>query len=162
MTRNPRFYLSGVPVHVVQRGNCRQAAFFEDNDYHSYMSWLAEGAQKHGCQVHAYVLMTNHVHLLLTPSSETSVSRLMQCLGRPYVRYFNYTYQRSGALWEGRVKACVEDADNYLLQCQQYIELNPVRAGMVETPGEYRWSSYRPMAWVNRSNCGHRTLSTRC
>lgn len=87
--------------------------------------------------------MTNHVHLLLTPETDEGVSRLMQTLGRKYVRYFNYTYKRSGTLWEGRFKSCVVKAENYLLLCQRYIELNPVRAGMVEAPGDYPWSSYR-------------------
>ena len=146
MPRKPRFYLSGVPVHVVQRGNCRQAVFFEDNDYHSYLNWLAEGAQKHGCQVHAYVLMTNHVHLLLTPATDNSISRTIQYVGRHYVTYVNATYGRSGTLWEGRHKGCVISSEEYLLACMRYIELNPVRAGMIERPMDYRWSSYRSNA----------------
>jgi len=142
MPRKPRFYLPGVPVHVVQRGNDRQAVFFADEDYAVYLSWLREGAEQHGCLVHAYVLMTNHVHLLMTPQAHDSISRTMQFLGRNYVGYVNHTYQRTGTLWEGRHKGSVIDSSAYALACSRYIELNPVRAGMVDTPSAYHWSSY--------------------
>lgn len=142
MARLPRICLPGIPQHVVQRGNNRQACFGSDEDFAAYAHWLGEYAEKYQVAVHAWVFMTNHVHLLLTPETEGGVSRLMQSLGRKYVRYFNYTYQRSGTLWEGRFKSCVVDAESYLLTCQRYIELNPVRAGMVEAPEEYPWSSF--------------------
>ena len=143
MARLPRICLPGIPQHIIQRANNRQVCFASEEDFAAYAHWLDLYARKYHVLIHAWMFMTNHVHLLLTPSAETGVSRMMQSLGRHYVRYFNYTYRRSGTLWEGRFKACVVDADNYLLQCQRYIELNPVRVGMVEAPDEYRWSSYR-------------------
>jgi len=143
MARLPRICLPDIPQHVIQRGNNRQACFGSDEDYAAYAHWLEEYARKFRVAIHAWVFMTNHVHLLLTPETDDGVSRLMQTLGRKYVRYFNYTYKRSGTLWEGRFKSCVVEAENYLLLCQRYIELNPVRAGMVEAPGDYTWSSYR-------------------
>ena len=146
MPRKPRFYLPGVPAHVVQRGNCRQAVFFEDSDYGAYLAWLSEGAKEHGCQIHAYVLMTNHVHLLMTPVSAQAISKTIQHVGRHYVTYVNAAYGRSGTLWEGRHKGCVIDSDSYFLACMRYIELNPVRADMVEKPVDYRWSSYQANA----------------
>lgn len=146
MPRKPRFYLPGVPAHIVQRGNCRQAVFYAENDYRAYLRWLAEGAEKHGCQVHAYVLMTNHVHILVTPQTPTAISLLVQYLGRYYVTYINRTYGKTGSLWEGRHKGCVIDSEQYLLACMRYIELNPVRAGMVDKPGDYEWSSYHTNA----------------
>ncbi len=143
MARLPRIGLPGIPHHIIQRGNNRQACFASDEDFAAYVYWLEKYARKFRVEIHAWVLMTNHVHLLATPETEGSISRLMQTLGRFYVRYFNYTYKRTGTLWEGRFKSCVVDADNYLLICQRYIELNPVRAGMVEAPKDYAWSSYR-------------------
>lgn len=146
MPRKPRFYLPGVPVHAVQRGNCRQAVFFCDEDYTAYLNWLQEGAERHGCAIHAWVLMTNHVHLLVTPTTCESVSRMVQFVGRHYVTYINRRYRKSGTLWEGRHKGCLVQDERYLLACMRYIELNPVRAGMVAAPGEYRWSSYHDNA----------------
>ncbi len=143
MPRKPRFYLPDVPVHVIQRGNNRQATFFSDEDYQAFLNWLKEGADKHGCSIHAYVLMSNHFHLLVTPKARESISRMIQFVGRNYVTYVNHKYGRSGTLWEGRHKGCLIHGESYLLACSRYIELNPVRAGMVKTPGEYRWSSYR-------------------
>ena len=142
MPRKPRFYLPGIPAHIVQRGNCRQAVFFDDIDYHFYLDRLSEGCEKYGCQVHAYVLMTNHVHLLMTPTSKQSISKTMQFLGRNYVTYVNKTYAKSGTLWEGRHKGSIIESDEYLLACMRYIEMNPVRAGMVNKPVDYPWSSY--------------------
>lgn len=142
MARLPRISLPGIPQHVIQRGNNRQACFATEVDYAAYAHWLAEYAEKYRVAIHAWVFMTNYVHLLMTPKTGNGISRLMQTLGRHYVRYFNYTYRRTGTLWEGRFKSCVVDAENYLLICQRYIELNPVRAGMVSTPSEYKWSSY--------------------
>jgi len=143
MARLPRICLPGIPQHIIQRGNNRQPCFAGDEDFAAYAHWLDEYARKYEVAIHAWVFMTNHVHLLATPKTEDGISRLMQTLGRHYVRYFNYTYKRSGTLWEGRFKSCVVDAENYLLICQRYIELNPVRANMAAHPGDYRWSSYR-------------------
>ncbi len=143
MARHPRFVLPGHPQHVIQRGNNRNVIFAEDADYCIYMEKLGEACERFGCRIHAYVLMTNHVHLLITPETEQGISKAMQSLGRQYVQYFNYRYQRTGTLWEGRYKASLLDTTQYLLTCYRYIELNPVRACMVEQPAEYRWSSYR-------------------
>ncbi|MDQ7002616.1 MAG: transposase [Ghiorsea sp.] len=142
MPRKPRFYLPGAPVHAVQRGHNRSAVFFDDLDYLEYLSCLKRAADDCGCKIHAYVLMTNHVHLLLTPDCADSLGRLFQSLGRHYVRYVNETYHRQGGLWEGRYKCNVIESQTYFLSCMRYIEMNPVRAGMVEHPAKYRWSSY--------------------
>ena len=142
MPRKPRFFLPGIPSHIIQRGNNRQPIFFADNDYRAYLRWLAEAARRWGCQVQAYVLMTNHVHLLVTTQAPESLSRMMQYVGRQYVPYVNAEYRRSGTLWEGRFKASLVQALAYLLTCYRYIELNPVRAAMFATPGDYPWSSY--------------------
>ena len=142
MARKPRFTLPGIPQHIIQRGNNRAPCFFAEDDYLRYLEVLGESAEKNGVAIHAYVLMTNHVHLLATPGHEHGISHMMQDLGRRYVRYINTTYQRSGTLWEGRFKASLVDSQAYLLTCMRYIELNPVRACMVSHPGEYRWSSY--------------------
>lgn len=150
MPRKPRFYLPDAPAHIIQRGNNRQAVFYRNEDYAAYLNWLNEGARKNGCVIHAYVLMTNHVHLLMTPNSRESISRTIQYVGRHYVTYVNHTYGKSGTLWEGRHKGCIVSSDNYFLTCMRYIELNPVRAGMVDTPAQYRWSSFRHTA----SGCG--------
>ena len=118
--------------------------FYADEDYRFYLEKLKDACEKHQCDVHAYVLMTNHVHILMTPQTERSISKAIQMLGRYYVQYFNYSYKRTGTLWEGRYKAALIDSEHYLLTCYRYIELNPVRAeGMVEHPSEYPWSSYR-------------------
>ncbi len=142
MPRKPRFYLPDIPAHIIQRGNCRQAVFFENDNYTAYLNWLYEGANKHGCVIHAYVLMTNHVHLLMTPRSPEAISLTIQHTGRHYVPYINHSYGKSGTLWEGRHKGCLIDSEYYLLACMRYIELNPVRAGMVNQPIDYPWSSY--------------------
>jgi putative transposase len=142
MARRPRFNLPGVPQHVIQRGNNREPCFYSEEDYAAYLEFLAIAAEKTGCQLHAYVLMTNHVHMLITPMQEHGISALMQSLGKRYVQYINKTYRRTGTLWEGRYKASLIDSQHYLLTCMRYIELNPVRANMVEVPSEYRWSSY--------------------
>jgi putative transposase len=143
VARLPRLNLPGIPQHVVQRGNNRQASFFAEQDYTVYLDKLKDYGKKYKVAVHAYVLMTNHVHLLLTPDTEKGVSQLMQALGRYYVMYVNKTYQRSGTLWEGRYKSTLVDSENYFLLVSRYIELNPVRASMVDHPAEYPWSSYR-------------------
>jgi putative transposase len=116
----------------------------------AYAHWLAEGAERFGVAVHGWVFMTNHVHLLTTPVHDQSLSRLMQFLGRLYVRRFNYAYTRSGTLFEGRFRTSIVQEDRYLLTCLRYIELNPVRACMVRDPGDYRWSSFRAHAFGAR------------
>jgi putative transposase len=143
MPRRARLALPNVPLHVIQRGNNRQACFFAEEDYRFYLQWLAEYAGTIGCRIHAYVLMTNHVHLLLSAERPGAVGALMKALGQRYVQYVNRTYRRSGTLWEGRFRSCLTQEESYLLACQRYIELNPVRAGMVTHPADYRWSSYR-------------------
>ncbi len=129
-------------LHLIQRGNNRQACFFADQDRRVYLDGLAELAPLCGCAIHAYVLMTNHVHLLLTPEAAGSAAALMKRLGQRYVQYVNRTTRRSGSLWAGRFRSCPVQEEAYLLQCQRYIELNPVRAGMVRAPSAYPWSSY--------------------
>ena len=143
MARLPRIDVVDIAQHVIQRGNNRQACFGSESDMAAYASWLQEYAAKFSVEIHAWVLMTNHVHLLVTPRIKSGVSHMMQSLGRRYVQYYNYTYQRSGTLWEGRYKSCVVQDDLYLLECYRYIELNPVRAGMVAQPRDYSWSSYK-------------------
>jgi putative transposase len=153
MARMPRLYFPGVPQHVVQRGNNRQPCFFAEEDYRYYMGCLANAVKKFDCEIHAYVLMTNHVHLLVSAGEEYAVSSMMQSIGRKYVRYVNHAYRRTGTLWEGRFKAGLVQSETYLLTCSRYIELNPVRAQMVETPGEYKWSSYNCNAWGDVDEC---------
>jgi len=143
MPRRPRIHLPGAPIHLVQRGHNRDACFFTDEDYLAYREWLGEALLKTGCALHAYVWMTNHVHLLLTPPTREAVTQLVVSLGRRYVQYINKTYRRTGTLWDSRYKSSLIHADDYLLLCQRYIELNPVRADMVDDPALYRWSSYR-------------------
>lgn len=143
MARRARLNLPDVPQHVIQRGNNRQATFFCDEDYAFYLDKLKDYADKFHVAVHAYILMTNHVHLLVTPTTKNGVSQMMQSLGRLYVRYINQTYDRSGTLWQGRYKSTLVDSERYLLLVSRYIELNPVRAGMVKHPGDYPWSSFQ-------------------
>ncbi|MCK6454219.1 MAG: transposase [Alphaproteobacteria bacterium] len=143
MARLGRYFLPDQPLHVIQRGNNRGAIFFAPGDYAQYRAWLAEAAAQYGLQIHAYVLMTNHVHLLATPGTPESLPRVMQSLGRRYVRHVNTVRRRTGTLWEGRYRAAPIDSEAYFLDCCRYIELNPVRAGMARHPREYRWSSYR-------------------
>jgi putative transposase len=142
MPRLPRYVIPGQPQHVIQRGNNRSVIFADDADYQFYLNKLRDISQRLQCAVHAYVLMSNHVHVLLTPYTADGIGKLMQSLGRYYVQYFNYTYERTGTLWEGRYRATVIDSEQYLLTCMRYIELNPVRAGMVAHPSEYPYSSY--------------------
>jgi putative transposase len=146
MARLPRLNLPGVPQHVVQRGNNRQVCFFSDEDYTVYLDKLKHYSRKYNVAVHSYVLMTNHVHMLLTPQESDGVSRLIQSLGRHYVRYVNQTYGRTGTLWEGRYKSALIDSEKYFLTVSRYIEMNPVRADMVGQPAEYPWSSYHKNA----------------
>lgn len=146
MPRRPRINLPGVFQHVIQRGVDRQPVFFSDDDCRIYLDWLGEYVYKRNVALHAYCLMTNHVHLLLSTPSAGDLSGLMQDMGRRYVQHVNRTYRRSGGLWQGRYKASYVQSEHYLLACMRYVELNPVRAGMVQAPGEYRWSSYRSNA----------------
>ena len=142
MPRRARVSVPGIPWHIIQRGNNRCACFYADEDYRRYLNDLKEQAEKFECLIHAYVLMTNHVHLLLTPKKENSAALLMKHLGQRYVQYINRVYRRSGTLWEGRFRSCLAQSEDYVLACYRYIELNPVRANMVEHPGQYLWSSY--------------------
>ena len=143
MPRRPRVHLDGIPLHIVQRGHNREPCFFAEEDYSGYLHWLGEALGENECALHAYVLMTNHVHLLLTPKKARAVPKLIISLGRRYVQYINRTYRRTGTLWDSRYKSSLVQAETYLLACQRYIELNPVRAAMVEDPAHYRWTSYR-------------------
>lgn len=154
MPRRPRIRFSGMTVHVIQRGNNHTPCFFSEGDYRIYLHWLRELSIKTDCTVHAYCLMGNHVHLLLTSGEPDSVSQLMKTLGQRYVQYINRTYERTGTLWEGRFRSSVVQDENYVLACYRYIDSNPVRAGMVQHPSDYRWSSFRvnaglePSAWL--------------
>ncbi|MCK8044562.1 transposase [Shewanella sp. 1CM18E] len=143
MPRKPRANPIGIPQHLIQRGNNRQACFTSEQDFIAYAGWLKDYAKKFQVEIHAWVFMTNHVHLLCTPQKTNAISQMMQSIGRQYVRYFNYTYKRSGTLWEGRYKSCLVQTEDYLIQLYRYIELNPVRANMVDDPCEYKWSSYQ-------------------
>jgi putative transposase len=142
MPRRARLSLAGIPWHIIQRGNNRSECFFAEQDYRLYLQFLQELARRFDCAVHSYVLMTNHVHLLLTPACKNSAALLMKHLGQRYVQHVNRTYRRSGTLWEGRFRSCLTQSENYVLACYRYIELNPVRAGMVGQPDAYRWTSY--------------------
>lgn len=143
MARKPRIYVEGCSYHVIQRGNNRDACFFQEVDYAFYMQSLKEAADKYKVEVNAFVLMTNHVHLLVTPVNAQGLSQMMQSLGRRYVRYINLTYKRTGTLWEGRFKSTIVDTDEYFFTLCRYIEMNPVKARMVASPREYPWSSFR-------------------
>ena len=146
MPRRARLSIPGIPWHIIQRGNNRSVCCYAGEDYQLYLHSLEEFATQFGCAIHAYVLMTNHVHLLLTPQRANSVALLMKHLGQRYVQYINHTYRRSGTLWEGRFRSCLTQTEDYVLACYRYIELNPVRAGMVTRPQDYRWSSYHANA----------------
>ena len=140
MARLPRFDLPGMPQHIVQRGNNRLPCFLDDADRARYRQLLREALLATGCQLHAYVLMDNHVHLLATPPEAGDIARMMQKLGRQYVGQFNARHRRTGTLWEGRYKACLVDSADYLLRCVRYIDLNPVRARMTDDPVAFAWS----------------------
>lgn len=143
MPRQPRVVLQAVPLHVIQRGHDRRRCFFVDEDYVLYRQWLHEEAVIAGCQVHAYVLMSNHAHLLVSVADAIRLAGMMKGLAQRYAQYLNYHHGTSGTVWDGRYKSCLVQTEEYLLTCQRYIELNPVRAGMVRFPGNYKWSSYR-------------------
>ena len=142
MPRRARLSVAGIPWHIIQRGNNRAVCFHAEEDYRRYLDDLAEQSRRCGCVIHAYVLMTNHVHLLLTPQTTDSAGQMMKHLGQRYVQYVNRVYRRSGTLWEGRFRSCLTQSEDYVLACYRYIELNPVRAGMVRHPRDYRWSSF--------------------
>ena len=147
MARLPRYFAEGLPLHIIQRGNNREPIFGAEPDYRFYLDCLQRAASEHAVAIHAYVLMTNHVHLLATPSHQASLPKTLQSVGRRYVQYFNYTYRRTGTLWEGRYRSTVIDSDRYLLTCMRYIEMNPTRAeSMAQHPADYPWSSYRANA----------------
>lgn len=153
MPRRARMYIPGLPYHIVQRGNNRQCCFFDDEDRRIYLGLWQQMSRRYGVRVHAYCLMSNHVHLLLTPLNRDSVSNATRVVGSCYARHINERYQRTGSLWEGRHRASVVQSGRYLMTCYRYIELNPVRAGMVAEPEDYIWSSYRanvrgPWDWL--------------
>lgn len=142
MPRRARIVIPGMPVHVMQRGHDKQAIFFCEDDYWRYLNDLKLAASNTGCEVHAYVLMTNHVHLVVTPSEEASLGEMMRSLGARYVRFINLCYKRRGTLWEGRFRSSLIQTEQYLMVCYRYVELNPVRANMARSPAGYPWSSY--------------------
>jgi len=143
MPRRPRIVVADIPLHIIQRGNNKQNCFFSTSDYLVYLDMLKSAASNSGCHIHSYVLMSNHVHLLASPLHTLAAADMMKSLGERYVQYVNRNYGRVGTLWEGRYKSCPVQDETYFLVCQRYIELNPVRAGMVIDPSLYRWSSYR-------------------
>lgn len=146
MPRRPRVTMAGVPLHVIQRGNNRQTCFYDEDDYRLYLNWLHQYSKEESCDVHAYVLMANHVHILLTPGTPNAAGNLMKKLSQRYVQYINRTHQRSGTLWDGRFRSCLIQEKDYVLGCYRYIELNPVRASIVNHPAHYPWSSFRANA----------------
>lgn len=141
MPRRARLVLPNQPLHVTQRGVNRAAIFLDDEDRHHYRRLLRAACSAHHVAIHAFVLMDNHVHLLLTPRTAASLALAMRVSGQSYVQAFNARHGRSGALWQGRFNSCLVDSDRYLLTVCRYIELNPVRAAMVARPQDYRWSS---------------------
>lgn len=151
MPRRTRLVIPDVPLHIIQRGNNRLPCFFAEADYLVYLDMLQRCAQQAGCRVHAYVLMTNHVHLLVSPQSCSSPADMMKMIGERYVPYVNRRRDRTGTLWQGRYHSCLVQDERYLFVCQRYIELNPVRAGMVDHPLDYRWSSYQTNAYGEAS-----------
>jgi len=152
MSRRPRLFAAGVPYHVIQRGNNRNPIFLSDDDYLFFLDVLREAKIKHPCLIYSYCLMPNHFHLLIEPQEKENVSLFMKLVGAKYVRYFNRFYQRSGTLWEGRFRSSLIDRETYFIVCSCYIEMNPVRAGIVSGPGLYPWSSYRIKASGEKSH----------
>lgn len=146
MPRTARVVVPGVALHVTQRGHNREQCFFGDGDYALYLRLLRAFSRDHACAVHAYCLMTNHVHLLLTPQSEEGCALMMKRLAQAYSRYVNNERDRTGSLWDGRFRSCLVVSERYALACYRYVELNPVSAGMVSHPRDYPWSSYRANA----------------
>lgn len=142
MARLPRLTVAGYPHHIIQRGNNRQAIFAVPEDYRTLLEMLDEHARKSQVALHAYVLMSNHFHLLATPQTAEGIPQMMQSVGRRYVRYFNQRQARTGTLWEGRYRSTLIQAERYLLACMVYLDLNPVRAGIAAGPADYPWSSH--------------------
>lgn len=142
MPREARWVLPGIPLHIVQRGINRSRCFFTESDYSLYLELLSSSALRFDCTIHAYCLMTNHVHLLVTPQDSGACGAFMKRLGQCYVQAVNQRLGRGGTLWGGRFRSSPVRSDNYVLACYRYIELNPVRAGMVRLPAQYRWSSH--------------------
>jgi putative transposase len=151
MPRRARQYIPELPYHIVQRGNNREVCFIEPENYQFYLELWQELSVKYQVAVHAYCLMTNHIHFLVTPAADDSISNTMKTIGSRYAQYINKKYKRTGTLWEGRHKSSLVQSERYLLTCYRYIELNPVRAGMVARPEEYQWSSYGANAWGDSS-----------
>jgi putative transposase len=143
MPRRARVVVPEVPLHIIHRGHNCQPCFNCSQDFQIYLDWLGEHCRETGCLIHAYVLMTNHVHLLMSVSTSNAAAALMKSQAQRYAQYVNRRYHRSGSVWEGRFRSCLTQQDRYFLACQRYIELNPVRANMVVHPTQYRWSSYR-------------------
>lgn len=141
-----------MPQHIVQRGINRQPCFISEQDRTAYLEWLEKYSKAYQVAIHAWVLMSNHVHLLCTPNTPDGIGKIMQSLGRSYVRYFNDTYHRNGTLWDGRYKMSIVQPGYYLLQLYRYIELHPVRSGLVSNPADYRWSSYQDKAFGAAGN----------
>ncbi len=146
MPRRARLVASQVPLHIIQRGNNRQRCFVDESDYLVYLDLLYRASRSANCDVHAYVLMSNHLHILATPTDQTGPGSMMKAVGEQYVRYFNRRHERTGTLWDGRFKSCLVHNETYLMVCHRYIELNPVRAAMVSEPSAYRWSSHQANA----------------
>ena len=142
MARLPRLTLPDYPHHIIQRGNNRQPIFIDRQDFERMLALLADSARQCAVALHAYVLMDNHFHLLATPTTAEALPKMMQAVGRSYVRYFNHRHGRSGTLWEGRYRATLIESERYLLACMAYIDLNPVRAGMLAQPADWPWSSH--------------------
>ena len=153
MPRRQRICPAGMPQHVIQRGNNRQVCFQDFADRAAYLAFLSRYQKERQVEIHAWVLMDNHTHLLVTPQTDEALSLFMKALGQRYAQYFNHKYDRSGTLWEGRFKSCLVDTESYFLWCQRYIELNPVKAGMVSYAGDYQWSSYQCHGYGLRSKC---------
>ncbi|MES9970330.1 MAG: transposase [Candidatus Thiodiazotropha sp.] len=151
MPRRARMYLPELPYHIVQRGNNREACFIEPENYQFYLELWQDLSRKYGVAVHAYCLMTNHIHFLVTPSNEKAISNTMKVVGSRYAQYINKKYNRTGTLWEGRHRSSLVQQNRYLLACYRYIELNPVRAGIISRPEEYHWSSYGSNGWGDES-----------
>lgn len=146
MARWSRIVAPGLPIHVTQRGHNRDITFHDEEDFACFREILHHASRRAACAVHAYVLMSNHVHVLLTPSHPLGPARMMQCVGSRFVRFWNRRHRRTGTLWDGRFKSSVVDTDRYFLTCTRYIDMNPVRAGMVTDAARYEWSSYRQLA----------------
>ena len=155
MPRRTRMYIPNLPYHIVQRGNNREACFIEPENYQYYLGLWKTCAKRYGLSVHAYCLMTNHIHFLVSPHTETAISKAMSVIGSRYAYYFNRAYKRTGTIWEGRHKSSLIQSERYLLTCMRYIELNPVVANMVSKPEEYKWSSYMVNAWGKQSALIH-------